>query len=278
MLHKVERLFLLVEGLMFRQVLILLMEKNSRCVQSTETSFALLEHIKEKGSMTVSNLAKESGRPKSTVHRHMTTLVNLGYVRKEENEYKLSLRFLDLGDRARKRYPLYSVGKSEIDELVEDTGERIQIMVSEGYSGVYIYQRTGNQGITTHSHIGKQVMLHSVASGKSFLANLPKDRVDNILDHTGMPSLTPNTITNRQQLFDELEVIEERGYAFNEEENGLGIRAVGAPICRDDNGTVVGALSFVAPKTRLRGDFYRKVIPERISDIAKVLGIQVTYK
>lgn len=254
------------------------MRDDIKNIQSTETSFTLLKRIKEVGSISVSDLATEVERPKSTVHRHLSTLVNLGYLQKEDNEYRLSLQFLDFGVKAREQYPLYSVIKPEVDKLVEDTGERAQVMVSEGDNGTYIYQRTGDRGITTDSHVGKRVSLHSVASGKSYLAHLPENRVHEILDQTGMPAITSNTITDKERLFDELETIRERGYAFNDEENGLGVRAVGAPICRDDDGMVIGALSFAAPKTRLRGDLYRETIPERVSDTATVLGVRVTYE
>lgn len=254
------------------------MQNDNNHIQSTETSFTLLERIKEVGSTSVSELADAVNRPKSTVHRHLSTLVDLGYVQKEDNKYRLSLQFLGFGDKARKQYPLYSVVKPEVDELVEDTGERAQVLFSEGGCGTYIYQRTGDRAITTDSHVGKRVPLHSVASGKAYLAQLPEERVREILEETGMPAVTSNTITDEERLLDELETVKKRGYAFNDEENGMGIRAVGAAICRDDNGSVIGALSFAAPKTRLHGEFYRETIPERVSDIATVLGVRVTYE
>jgi len=255
------------------------MRNDNTHIQSTETSFTLLERIKEAGSISVSELAEVVDRPKSTVHRHLSTLVDLGYIqKKKDNEYRLSLQFLDFGDKAREQYPLYSVVKPEVDELVKDTGERAQVMVSEGNYGTYIYQRTGDRAITTDSHVGKQVPLHSVASGKAYLAHLPEERVREILEVTGMPAVTSKTITDEERLFEELEAARERGYAFNDEENGMGVRAVGAPICRDDDGTVIGSLSFAAPKTRLHGELYRETIPERVSDIATVLGVHVTYE
>jgi len=254
------------------------MEETTEHIQSTGMSFRVLEQIKKAGQVTVSELAEALDRPKSTVHRHLSTLVHLGYVRKENNEYRLSLQFLDFGDRAREQYVLHSVVKPEVDELVEDTGERAQVMVEENSFGTYIYQRTGDRAIKTDSHVGKQVYLHSVASGKAYLAELPEERVHEVLDDAGLPAVTSNTITERDELLAELETVRERGYAFNDEENGMGVRAVGAPICRDDDGSVIGSISFAAPKTRLHGELYRKTIPERVSDIATVLGVKVTYE
>jgi DNA-binding IclR family transcriptional regulator len=242
-----------------------------------ETTFAILEQLKSRETTSITDLAEQLGCSKSTIHRHLSTLVDLGYVRRVNDAYRLSLQFLDFGEHARAQRPLYSVVKPEVDELAIETGERVQVMVEENDRVIYIYQRKGDRAIQTDSHIGMQVYLHSVASGKAYLAFLPESRVEAILGNTGLPAVTDNTITDEEALYTELENIRERGYALNDEENGKGVRAVGAPIRRDDDGSVVGALSLAAPKTRLDGDRFRERIPEQIKDVATVIGVKATY-
>jgi DNA-binding IclR family transcriptional regulator len=164
-----------------------------------------------------------------------------------------------------------------VDDLVEETGERAQIMVEENNYGVYIYQSRGEQAIKTDSHVGKQVHLHTVACGKAYLAALSDDRIEQILDDKGLSPITPYTITSRDKLHEEISQIRERGYAFNDEEEMEGIRAVAAAICRID-GTPIGSISLAGPKTRFQGNQYQKKYPEIISDIATVLGVKVTYE
>lgn len=247
-------------------------------IQSTETSFAILEQMKGVESVSITELSDELGFSKSTVHRHLSTLVNLGYVQREDGNYRLGLRFLDLGEHARMQRPIHSVVRPETDDLARETGERVQVMVEEDGRGIYIYQRAGDRGITTDSHTGKVVHLHAVAAGKAYLAFLPEARVRDIVADVGLPAVTNQTITDGNTFFQQLENIRERGFAFNDEENGNGIRAVGAPIRRDDDGSIIGALSLAAPKTRLHGELYRETLPNRVRDVATVLGVKATYR
>jgi len=253
------------------------MDSNPKKFKCTETSFSILNQIKKQERATVTSLADALNRPKSTIHRHLNTLQEIGYVVESDNQYCLSLQFLDLAENARTHQPIYSVLKPDVDDLVEKTGERAQIMVEENNHGVYICQSGGQQAIKTDSHIGTQVYLHSVASGKAYLAALSDAQIEEILDDTGLPSITPHTITNREKLYEEINQIREQGYAFNDEEDMEGIRAVASAICHN-NGTPIGSISLAGPKTRLQGDKYRKKYPEIVSDIATVLGIKVTYE
>lgn len=254
------------------------MVSETETLRATETTFAILERLKEEDTLSISETAEHLGRSKSTIHRHLATLTELGYVRKDDGEYRLGLRLLDLGEHSRAQHDLYEVLKPEVDELVDDTGERAQVMVEENGKGIYIYQASGDRAINTDSHTGKQVYLHSVASGKAYLAHLPEERVAEIVDEVGLPAITSETVTDREALFEELETVRERGYAINDEENSLGIRAVGAPILDQTDGSAVGSLSFAAPKTRLTDELFHEEIPERVCDVATVLGVKSTYE
>lgn len=246
-------------------------------IDATKTSFRVIEQVKENGCVTVSDLADQLSLPKSTTHRHVKTLEELGYLISEGTEYKLSLRFLDLGDQSRSQQNLFKVAKPEVDELIDETDERAQVMMEENGYGVYIYQTKGDRAVKTDSHTGTRVHLHATAVGKAYLAFLPKSRTHTILDNVGIPEVTPKTVTDRQELMTELEDIRERGVAFNDEEKTEGMRAVGAPIRRNDTGDVIGALSFSAPKTRFTGERYEIEVPKRIQSVAQVIGLKATY-
>lgn len=245
-------------------------------IGATKTSFAIVEHLKGDEGTGVSELAERLGRSKSTVHNHLQTLRQLGYVVKEDGQYRLGLRFLGLGDRARQRHDLYHVAKSETDSLVEAVGERAQVMVEENAVGIYIYQSLADQAVQTDSHIGTVVGLHATAVGKAYLAHLPDDRLEAILDRLELGEQTPNTLTDRAALRAELDEIAERGYAFNDEERTVGMRAVGAPLLSDDD-RVLGGISVSGPTTRMNGSWYREDVPDMVVQSARVIGIKATY-
>lgn len=247
-------------------------------VASTKTSFAIIEELAERpDGAEMTAIADELSVAKSTVYNHLNTLRKLGYVVKRENKYALGLEFLTLGDRARRRYSLSHFAKQEIQDIVEEVGERAQVMVEEDGRGVYIYQVKAESGIQTDSHVGTVVRLHATAVGKAYLAFLPESKRERILAEAPLSEKTPNTLTDRDDLRADLETIRERGYAVNEEEKTMGMRAVGAPIRSDDDGTVLGALSVSGPTTRLNGEWFREEIPEIVCQAVQVIGVRATY-
>ena len=245
-------------------------------IGATETSFRIVEQLAEEDGVGVSSLADRVGVSKSTVHNHLQTLAGLGYVVRASDEYQLSLRFLNLGDRARGRHGLYHVAKPEADSLVEAVGERAQVMVEENGVGIYIYQSLADQAVRTDSHIGTVVDLHATAVGKAYLAHLPDEDRDTILDRLELRKQTSNTLTDRATLESELDEVADRGYAFNQEERTVGMRAVGAPILSDDE-RVLGAISVSGPTTRMSGTWFRDEVPDMITQSARVIGIKATY-
>ncbi|SFK64115.1 transcriptional regulator, IclR family [Halogranum rubrum] len=244
-------------------------------IGATKTSFGIVEHLRNHGTMGVSEVASALGVSKSTAHNHLQTLAELGYVIQTDEGYDLSLKFLDLGDHARRRHALYHAAISEMDDLVEAVGERGQVMVEENGRGVYIYQVKTEQGVQTDSHIGTTVDLHTTAVGKSYLAFCDDDTRERLLENS-LSELTSNTISDRETLLEELETIRERGYAFNDEERITGMRAVGAPILSDDD-TILGAISVSGPTTRMKGEWYRREVPEMVMQAARIIGIRATY-
>ena len=248
----------------------------SGTVGATETSFAIISHLKEESGATVTEVATALGLSKSTVYNHLRTLNGLGYVVTEDNTYHLGLKFLDLGDAARDRTNLYEAAKGEVDALVSTIGEHGYVMVEEMGQGVYIYQSKTARGIQTDSHIGTTVDLHATAVGKAYLAHLPADRRAQLLDNLELAPRTEATYTDRDRLEAELNAVRRQGFAFNNEERFVGLRAVGAPVLGPDD-EVLAAISVSGPTTRLSGDRYRSEIPEKVRETARIIGIRATY-
>jgi len=151
------------------------------------------------------------------------------------------------------------------------------VMVEEGGVGIYVYQSLADQAVRTDSHIGTVVDLHATSVGKAYLAHLSDDRLDALLDRVAFDDQTPQTLTDAEALRTELDEIAERGYAFNDEERTVGMRAVGAPILSADDGEVLGAISVSGPTTRMNGTWYHEEVPEMVAQSARIIGIRATY-
>lgn len=96
----------------------------NRRVETSARTFAIVERLSEADQMGVSRLADELEMSKGIVHNHLSTLRELGYVRKTEDRYQLSPRLLRVGLRARSNSELYRVADGLCAEFVEqlDTG------------------------------------------------------------------------------------------------------------------------------------------------------------
>lgn len=92
-----------------------------------------------------------------------------------------------------------------------------------------------------------------------------------------MPAKTNDTITDVDELLEELVEIRDQGYAICDEEAIQGIRAVGAPIL-DDEGEVEGAISASGPKQQFHDELLEEALPQTVMEIANVIEVNLTTR
>lgn len=245
-------------------------------IGATETTFDVIEQIGERGEARVTELADELGMAKSTVHNHLQTLRRRGYVLQDGDEYRLSLRFLHLGQRVRTRQPAYELARDKVKKLAAQTGERSQFIVEEHGYGVYMFRESGSEAVHTDSEIGKRIPLHATSAGKAILASLPEPDVEEVVARRGLERFTDRTITDEGELHEELERIRERGYADNRGESTNSLWAVGVPVSTTD-GRVLGALSVSGPSQRMKGERIRSELPDLLLAVANELELNIRY-
>lgn len=245
-------------------------------VKSVETSVTIIESLKQQNLAGVTELASETGLSKSNVHKHLTTLRNEGFVVKEADKYRLSLRYLDLGSDVRQQHPGTQFIQPRISELAEKTGEVAQFMVEERGWSVIVYKEVGRQGVSTRTRPGTHLQMHQVASGKAMLAHMPESRVREIIERHRLESATEKTITTKESLFEELDETRERGYALNKGESTKGLHAVAAPITKP-NDEVIGACAVSGPSHRMKGQTEDDEIPELLLSIANEVELNIAH-
>lgn len=249
--------------------------KNS--VGATEKTLRILDALEALDGAGVTELAAHlDDVSKGTVHNHLTTLQEHEYVVKEGSVYRLSLRFLELGEYTRQKSRLLGIAKPDVDKLAEETGEIANLMVEERGKGVYLYISSGERAVELDTDVGTRQYLHTSALGKSIMSEMSDERFDEVIEHVGLPAETPNTVTDRRTLERELEEIRSRGVAFDGEERAEGIRCVAAPIT-DNQERLLGSVSVSGPSTRIKGDRLRSEIPDVVKNTATIIGINASY-
>jgi len=249
-------------------------EHDRKRIKSVERAFHIVETVKLLDGARLSDLDAELDVAKSTIHRHLATLEDIGYLVRDDDEYRIGLRFLNPAIHARSRRPEYRDIEPKVEQLATETGERAQFIAEEHGRGIHVFSAVGEQGIQTESRVGKLVYLHATSVGKNILAHLPRQRVEGILDQHGLPKLTDNTITSRSALFEELETVRKQGFAYNRAERRESLLAVGVPI-KDPDGRILGGISVTGPRRRMESD--HRDLHDKLLDISEEITIRLAY-
>lgn len=247
-------------------------QAHGQTLKVVETAFEIIETLRELDGTGVTELANHLDMPKSTVHSYLKTLEDCDYLVKEDHTYDISLRFLDLGADLRTRIELFSVGPMAVDNLAAVTGECASLSVQENDQRVLLYTAEG-RGVIYNKNIGSHIDLHLTASGKAILAHMPEEEIDRIIRERGLPTSTEKTITDREELFEELTKVRERDYAVEDEENREGIRGISVPVIHKCE--PLGSIALVGPKSRFTPEYVTEELKEPL--ITQVNLIQMNY-
>jgi len=248
---------------------------SSRTVRAVQIALDILGALKERDGAGVTELAEALDHSKGTVHSHLVTLLENGYIVKEDREYYLSLRYLDLANVAKSRLGIDDIVKEELEDLAQECGELAQFAVEEHGKAIYLHKVEGERAVQTASSVGTHEYMHCIALGKAMLSQMTRSRVDDIIDRHGLLSFTDETVTDRETLHEELATIRERGYAFDYEERIEGLRCVAAPVRND--GEFLGAVSVSGPTRRMDGDFFTEEVPNMVTRSANVIEINSQF-
>jgi DNA-binding IclR family transcriptional regulator len=248
-----------------------------RTIQSDKRLFSIIELLQERDGAGVTEIADALELAKSTVHGHLTTMEQSGYVIKHDGEYYIGLRFLDHGSYAKQSKDLLKFARPKVKELAEKTGERAWCVVEENGYGIYLEGVKGANAVQTYAHPGMRTHLHHLASGKAILSKMPDERVKEIISSNGIPRRTNKTIIDADELFNELEDIRNQGYACNIQESIDGVNAVGAPIYEESSG-VSGALSVSGPAHRINEKYIHETLSQLILGVTNEIEINIKYR
>jgi DNA-binding IclR family transcriptional regulator len=246
-----------------------------RTVNTADTVFGMIDHLREADGSTVEEVAEELGIAESTAHTYLATLLDQEYAVKEGSTYYLSLKPLDNGIAVRDNLDLTHAARPVIDDLAKKTDEVVWIVTEEHGRAVYLMKSAGDDAVRTRGRVGKRSTMHDIAAGKAILAHLPESKVEAITDSFGFPERTGNTITDRAELHEELGRIHDRGYATNRGETIEKVWAVASPVLRDE---VCGAVGIAGPKNRLTGDRFREELPAVVLEAADTIELELTYR
>lgn len=201
----------------------------------------------------VSELARQLGMGKSSVHRILTTLAEQGFVVKTpDDRYRLGFKLHELGQLVVSGLELRQVAHVALERLRNDCGETVHLAVLEGTDAVYVHRFESPSTLRMFSRVGRRVPAHTTSSGKCLLAFGEPAAVDLVI-RNGLARIGPRSITTEVGLQRALREVRANGYVVSVEENERGVVSIGAPVFGHD-GSCIAAVSMAGPTIRVTRD------------------------
>lgn len=251
-------------------------DEGGKRIKAIQRSFAMIEVLRESGTMRITDVAETLDMPISTTHVHLKTLESVGYVVRDKDGYRLGLRFLRNGVTARNRLNIYTIAKSEVDDLAATTNEVANLGVEEDGKRVLLYQAEGSEAVYDNAPTGEYTNMHWTALGKAILAERPHEYIEQYIEAYGLPAQTENTITNPDKLFTELASVSDQGFALEDEERRDGIRSIAVPIIVEDS--VVGSISLSGPRERFNDQRIEDELLPEAQNTANIIEVKYAYR
>lgn len=208
------------------------------------------------GRLTLAEIVRRTGLPRSSAHRILERLVHLRWLRRDGRDYELGMRLVELGSLALHQDRIHRAAIPLLRDLHRATGLVVHLAVLDGSDVVYLEKIGGQMVAAIPTRIGARQPAHCTAVGKAILADNPTADVDLTANRTRF------SISNERQLAAELAKVRAHGVAFEREESLLGFGCVAAPI--GPAGAAVAAVSVCGPMNRMAFD-QRLAAPVRMT-------------
>ena len=199
--------------------------------------------------------------PKSSTYRLLETLSDLNYVRKTDGQrYTLGINLFRLGMIAGEKIDMRKAAHPVLVEVSKILGLTVSLAkINLDCQGVYI-DRVEPRGIALNkTHMGDMVVMHCSCLGKVLLAWQEPEIMEKLVNEMTLTRHTPNSITDKALLIEDLKTARSRGYAVDNEELDQNIIGLGVPVF-DSFHELVGAMSVGAVSTLITKDQYAEII------------------
>lgn len=222
----------------------------------------------------VSEISQKLQIHKSTIHALLITMEDEGFVAKSEakNKYFLTYKLFRLGNVVSEHISIKSIAIPYMMTLCKQTNESVALNVRDDGKRLVLAVVENPQPVRLFVRAGQQLGLHSSAAGKVLLAAMSPEQIESVIEHEGLARVTPNTITDKQVLLEELALVRERGYALCNGEGYWEAGSVGAPVF-DYTNSVVASLTIYGPLQNYQGEKLDQFIIDTKATAARISSV-----
>ncbi|MFY0692491.1 MAG: IclR family transcriptional regulator [Paracoccaceae bacterium] len=202
--------------------------------------------------MTSAEIGRAVGLGKQTMHRLCNTLLEEGFLVNDESGrgFRPGRRCRTMAAGILHASSAHVLRHQILQKLAHGIGETINYVVPEDRGMAYHDRVETNWPFRIQLPVGSHVPFHCTASGKTYLASLPRAERKRIVQVMQLGANTPGTITQPEKLLSELQKIAKQGFALDNEEFLEGMVAIAVPVC-DTKGNYCASLAFHGPVQRI---------------------------
>jgi DNA-binding IclR family transcriptional regulator len=215
-------------------------------VPAVEKVFSVLEVLARSNTgLTLRELVTNSGLPKSSVHGLVMTLQRCGYLYRNQrtSRYLFARKLLMLANNALSNLELRDQADPYLRALSRQTHLPIHLGIVECDEAVVVAKVACSVNSSAiASWVGKRFELHCTGLGKALIAAWTEPELERLVRVRPFSRHNDNTISSLKKLKENLAKVRRLGFAFDDEEDVLGFRCIGVPIC-DAGGKVIAAIS-----------------------------------
>lgn len=217
-------------------------------------------------ALTVGDIAARTGLPRSTAHRSINALKEVGFLDQDRrrDSYRLGLKLFQLGTTVLHSMDIQSEARPFVEALSTLTGENVHLCVFDGERMVFVESADGGATGSQNATITMELThCHNTSVGKATLAFQPESVIDRLTSND-LAVYTEHSISDPVVLREELAKIRSQGFAFDLQEHQLNVCCVAAPI-RNASGNVFAAVSVSGPLARMSEENLRSYAPFVVS-------------
>jgi DNA-binding IclR family transcriptional regulator len=231
--------------------------------------------VYREGELTLDQVTRKTGLPKSTSFRLVSSLEKCGYLsqNKESGRYSLGERFFDLANSTLPYPRLISIVRPYMNSLMLTFAESVNLGVYDDGMVAHIFAIESPQPHRVTATVGNRAYLHCTSMGKALAAYMDPPALRAVFLKYGLPPRTPHTLTTEEAIFVELERIRKSGVSHDNQEDIEGVECFGAALIGPD-GRPIASMSVSGPSVRIhpRAEAIQAAVRETARRISFALG------
>lgn len=212
-------------------------------VQSLARGLAVIQAFgPERQSMTLTEVATETGMTRAAARRFLLTLEDLGFVASDGKHFSLTPHILRLGYAYLSSMCWWHIAQPFMEEVARNVQESCSAAALDGEEIVYVARVPASRIMSVNLSIGTRLPAYCTSLGRVLLAHEPAHQLAAYLARVDLAKRTDRTITDVEKLKAEIAKVRSQGFSIIDEELEAGVRSIAVPLF-DRTGACIAALN-----------------------------------